>query len=243
VYTYVYTVNFRFLILKPFFTFTNREALPVKILVHQTRAGIYTERENKCPDRQVLFRRNLLQLVSPVFSIIRHRSLFRFGKKLNFDVSSSYKSGGKMGGGGLHGSGGSSRRKPVAPQWFNPSWHDDSDDEEVINGVCVFQNALNFSANKDTVRVEPTSPSEAAKNPYPGSHEGSVAEDKSDDEAEGPENKSVKEERKDEEDEVVGRVEDADKVSKGAHAKLFNHSEVKCEPEAIEAASDTELGD
>jgi len=42
-------------------------------------------------------------------------------------------------------SGSSRRRKPVAPQWLNPSWHDDSDDDEVlINGVCVVQNPLNY---------------------------------------------------------------------------------------------------
>lgn len=60
-------------------------------------------------------------------------------------------------------SSGSSRRKPVAPQWFNPSWHDDSDDEEVlINGVCVFQNPTPFgSSGKSSIKMEPSLPSKA----------------------------------------------------------------------------------
>jgi len=139
-----------------------------------------------------------------------------------------------MGGGGVHGSG-SSRRKPVAPQWFNPSWHDDSDDEEVINGVCVFQNALNFSANKDTVRVEPASPSEAAKNDFPRSREGSVG---------GAEEQEMVDE-KSTEDKRMDNGAGEEVVTKGALGKLsLNHSdEVKIEPEPIDAPSDTELGD
>lgn len=79
--------------------------------------------------------------------------------------------------GGKHGvvsGSGSSRRKPVAPQWFNPSWHDDSDDEEVINGVCVFQNVVNYSSSSKE-KPEPNSPSEATKpNKCVDSREGSI---------------------------------------------------------------------
>jgi len=48
---------------------------------------------------------------------------------------------------------GSSRRKPVAPQWLNPSWHDDSEDEEIlINGVCVVQNSMSY---EKSIKKEP----------------------------------------------------------------------------------------
>lgn len=65
----------------------------------------------------------------------------------------------------------SSRRKPAAPQWVNPVWQDDkksqpagavrppADDEVIINGVCVMQQAADFSRTdeetEETVRVEP----------------------------------------------------------------------------------------
>jgi hypothetical protein len=106
--------------------------------------------------------------------------------------------------GGKHGvapGSGSSRRKPVAPQWFNPSWHDDSDDDndQVINGVCVFQNAINYSGSKE--RLEPNSPSEATKPKPFGSREGSI-EGKSDEEGDNFHAGKVKEELKEEEEKI-----------------------------------------
>jgi hypothetical protein len=101
-------------------------------------------------------------------------------------AQSEYKSGVACGSG-------SSRRKPVAPQWFNPSWHDDSDDEEVlINGVCVLQNPLNYGkgVNKDTLRVEPTSPAEPPKMRFKTESEDyPAAGTKSDEEGGGVEDK------------------------------------------------------
>lgn len=61
------------------------------------------------------------------------------------------------------------RRKPVAPQWVNPVWQDDKkpaagaagsaisrEDEVIINGVCVMQQAADYSrSTEETVRVEP----------------------------------------------------------------------------------------
>lgn len=58
----------------------------------------------------------------------------------------------------------SSRRKPAAPQWVNPAAASSSDaskprpptdDEVIINGVCVMQQANDFSMDQDTVRVDP----------------------------------------------------------------------------------------
>ncbi|XP_035708595.1 homeobox protein cut isoform X3 [Folsomia candida] len=109
------------------------------------------------------------------------RTLHRKRKSLSLSMNSLPEK--SMSAGGKHGvapGSGSSRRKPVAPQWFNPSWHDDSDDEEVINGVCVFQNAINYSGNKE--RPEPNSPSEAVKPKYVDSREGSIVGGKSDEE-------------------------------------------------------------
>lgn len=61
-----------------------------------------------------------------------------------------------------------SRRKPAAPQWVNPVWQDNkkplavaatgqtpADDEVIINGVCVMQQAADFSRDEETVHVEP----------------------------------------------------------------------------------------
>nr|XP_018911526.1 PREDICTED: homeobox protein cut isoform X2 [Bemisia tabaci] len=48
----------------------------------------------------------------------------------------------------------SSRRKPVAPQWVNPDWQEES--EVIINGVCVMQTDYNEHRDSETVRVEPT---------------------------------------------------------------------------------------
>lgn len=56
----------------------------------------------------------------------------------------------------------------MAPQWFNPSWHDDSDDEEVlINGVCVMQNPLGFKGT--TPAASPTVVKDRARESSPGS--------------------------------------------------------------------------
>ncbi|XP_059622161.1 homeobox protein cut isoform X3 [Phlebotomus argentipes] len=60
----------------------------------------------------------------------------------------------------------SSRRKPAAPQWVNPDWQDDKkppaaggprEEEVIINGVCVMQQAADYSraAGEETVRIEP----------------------------------------------------------------------------------------
>lgn len=71
----------------------------------------------------------------------------------------------------------SSRRKPAAPQWLNPMWQDDkkgpsnannsdantvanrapTDDEVIINGVCVMQQNNDFDQDDSTVRIEPQS--------------------------------------------------------------------------------------
>lgn len=61
-----------------------------------------------------------------------------------------------------------SRRKPAAPQWVNPVWQDDKkpgsatapiisqEDEVIINGVCVMQQAADYSRSQvETVRIEP----------------------------------------------------------------------------------------
>lgn len=61
-----------------------------------------------------------------------------------------------------------SRRKPAAPQWVNPVWQDDkkpantnitgrtpAEDEIIINGVCVMQQATDYSRDEETVRIEP----------------------------------------------------------------------------------------
>lgn len=61
-----------------------------------------------------------------------------------------------------------SRRKPAAPQWVNPVWQDDkkpanasatgrtpAEDEVIINGVCVMQQATDYSRDEETVRIEP----------------------------------------------------------------------------------------
>ena len=62
-----------------------------------------------------------------------------------------------------------SRRKPAAPQWVNPVWQDDKkpgvkvtsaiaasqEDEVIINGVCVMQQAADFNRSEETVRIEP----------------------------------------------------------------------------------------
>lgn len=63
-----------------------------------------------------------------------------------------------------------SRRKPAAPQWVNPVWQDDkkpagainrAEEEVIINGVCVMQQAADYSRvattndTEETVRVEP----------------------------------------------------------------------------------------
>lgn len=64
----------------------------------------------------------------------------------------------------------SSRRKPAAPQWVNPDWQDDktpstgvapkipNENEVIINGVCVMQQAADYSrlGSEETVRIEPT---------------------------------------------------------------------------------------
>ncbi|KAL3270658.1 hypothetical protein HHI36_021186 [Cryptolaemus montrouzieri] len=58
--------------------------------------------------------------------------------------------------------GGSSRRKPAAPQWVNPDWQDEKDktpqgDEVIINGVCVMQTEdYGRRSSEETVHVEPT---------------------------------------------------------------------------------------
>lgn len=63
----------------------------------------------------------------------------------------------------------SSRRKPVAPQWVNPVWQDNkipsksnsvighipTDDEVIINGVCVMQQATDYNRDGETIRIEP----------------------------------------------------------------------------------------
>lgn len=65
----------------------------------------------------------------------------------------------------------SSRRKPAAPQWVNPVWQDDKlptgkvidgkggKDEVIINGVCVMQQAADYTrlGSDETVHIEPTS--------------------------------------------------------------------------------------
>lgn len=63
-----------------------------------------------------------------------------------------------------------SRRKPAAPQWVNPVWQDDkkpgaarppipAEDEVIINGVCVMQQAPDFNRTEEEsdemVRIEP----------------------------------------------------------------------------------------
>lgn len=58
----------------------------------------------------------------------------------------------------------SSRRKPAAPQWVNPSWAtgDSSKEREVIiNGVCVMQTDDYRLREQETVRIEPTPVDEA----------------------------------------------------------------------------------
>ncbi|XP_050690230.1 homeobox protein cut-like isoform X3 [Eriocheir sinensis] len=61
----------------------------------------------------------------------------------------------------------SSRRKPAAPQWVNPSWAsgDGKEREVIINGVCVMQTddyrPRDQRDQQETVRIEPTPVEEA----------------------------------------------------------------------------------
>ncbi|XP_066962908.1 homeobox protein cut-like isoform X33 [Macrobrachium rosenbergii] len=59
----------------------------------------------------------------------------------------------------------SSRRKPAAPQWVNPSWASGEcgkDREMIINGVCVMQtDDYRLDEQQETVRIEPTPVDEA----------------------------------------------------------------------------------
>ncbi|CAL4090804.1 unnamed protein product, partial [Meganyctiphanes norvegica] len=60
--------------------------------------------------------------------------------------------------------GSSSRRKPAAPQWVNPSWQESESKERevIINGVCVMQTADDYRLREqETVRIEPTPVDEA----------------------------------------------------------------------------------
>ena len=54
----------------------------------------------------------------------------------------------------------SSRRKPAAPQWVNPSWATGPDSakerEVIINGVCVMQTDDYRHREEETVLIEPT---------------------------------------------------------------------------------------
>ncbi|XP_055677746.1 homeobox protein cut isoform X3 [Lutzomyia longipalpis] len=73
----------------------------------------------------------------------------------------------------------SSRRKPAAPQWVNPDWQDDKkppsaaggastrEEEVIINGVCVMQQAADYSrtAGEETVHVEPQAVAERFEEP------------------------------------------------------------------------------
>ncbi|XP_042214156.1 homeobox protein cut-like [Homarus americanus] len=58
----------------------------------------------------------------------------------------------------------SSRRKPAAPQWVNPSWASGEGGKErevIINGVCVMQTDDYRLREQETVRIEPTPVDEA----------------------------------------------------------------------------------
>lgn len=59
----------------------------------------------------------------------------------------------------------SSRRKPAAPQWVNPSWASGDGNKErevIINGVCVMQtDDYRPRDQQETVRIEPTPVEEA----------------------------------------------------------------------------------
>lgn len=58
----------------------------------------------------------------------------------------------------------SSRRKPAAPQWVNPSWASGESGKErevIINGVCVMQTDDYRLREQETVRIEPTPVDEA----------------------------------------------------------------------------------
>ncbi|XP_049878874.1 homeobox protein cut isoform X6 [Pectinophora gossypiella] len=68
----------------------------------------------------------------------------------------------------------SSRRKPAAPQWVNPSWQEDkprNPDEVIINGVCVMRSDDFRRSAERTVRVEPSPapPARPAPSPSPAS--------------------------------------------------------------------------
>ncbi|XP_069979832.1 homeobox protein cut isoform X33 [Penaeus vannamei] len=60
-----------------------------------------------------------------------------------------------------------SRRKPAAPQWVNPSWASGEGGKErevIINGVCVMQTDDYRLREQETVRIEPTPVDEANRN-------------------------------------------------------------------------------
>ncbi|RXG71097.1 Homeobox protein cut [Armadillidium vulgare] len=61
----------------------------------------------------------------------------------------------------------SSRRKPAAPQWVNPSWavgNGEKEREVIINGVCVMQtDDYRQNSEQETVLIEPTSVEEARR--------------------------------------------------------------------------------
>lgn len=80
------------------------------------------------------------------------------------------------------------RRKPAAPQWVNPVWHQDdkkssapkitpAEDEVIINGVCVMQQAADYSRSEETVRIEPQDVQER----FGGGGDGDNDDDRSDD--------------------------------------------------------------
>ena len=61
----------------------------------------------------------------------------------------------------------SSRRKPAAPQWVNPSWASGPDSakerEVIINGVCVMQTDDYRHREEETVLIEPTAVDETRR--------------------------------------------------------------------------------
>lgn len=65
----------------------------------------------------------------------------------------------------------SSRRKPAAPQWVNPSWAvgagGEKEREVIINGVCVMQtDDYRQNSEQETVLIEPTSVEEARRSMF-----------------------------------------------------------------------------
>ncbi|GAB0091664.1 Homeobox protein cut [Sergentomyia squamirostris] len=88
----------------------------------------------------------------------------------------------------------SSRRKPAAPQWVNPDWQDDKkppasggatrDEEVIINGVCVMQQAADYSrtSGEETVRIEPQDVAERFEEREEDEAEGEAREEEEEEE-------------------------------------------------------------